>query len=184
MTGDAGLGVIRLGGEAEIILHDLGLEDEKRLLPEPRAGLTIFSALPKVSHCRGCFGCWVKTPGRCVIGDRAAGFATLMAKHDRLTIVSRLVFGSLSPEVKAIIDRSIGFVLPFLEDMDGRMIHHLRYPKNLALKYLFYGQVHGPDMETALDLVKANQRNFKAPEVEAHFMSSLDELRSLLAKKD
>lgn len=154
----------------ELILHDLGEAEAGAYLPAPGPGLTLFPALPRVRHCLGCFGCWVRTPGRCVINDRGADFAPLMARHDRLTIVSRLVFGGLSGPVKAIVDRSIGFILPFFDDRGGRMFHRRRYPASPGLRYFFHGPRFGSNLETAGRLAQANRLNFMAGSCEvAHF---------------
>lgn len=39
-------------------------------LPQDAAAVDL-SAL-RIANCVGCFGCWTKTPGRCVIRDDAA----------------------------------------------------------------------------------------------------------------
>ena len=44
----------------------------------------------KIADCMGCFSCWVRTPGRCVIRDDAVGVYPLIAHSDHVTYVSRL----------------------------------------------------------------------------------------------
>jgi hypothetical protein len=105
-----------------------------------------------------------------------------MPAHDRLSIVSRLVFGGLSAPVKAVLDRSIGFILPFFEDRGGEMRHRRRYPRSPDLVYLYYGQdLDEAQMVTARELARHNQRNFMAPNVSVHFYDSLDRLGEALA---
>ena len=48
----------------------------------------------KISHCVGCFGCWVKTPGKCVIRDDATKIYPLIAKSEEVVYVSRVKYGS------------------------------------------------------------------------------------------
>ena len=36
----------------------------------------------KIADCLGCFGCWVKTPGRCVIDDAERGITKKLAHTD------------------------------------------------------------------------------------------------------
>ncbi|MDR0621375.1 MAG: flavodoxin family protein [Deltaproteobacteria bacterium] len=168
-------------GLKELLLHDLEPSQAEGRLPAPGPEITVFPALPKVRHCLGCFGCWVKTPGRCVIDDRGSDFAALMAKHDRLTVVSRLVFGGLSGPVKAVIDRSIGFILPFFETRDGQTYHTRRYPKSPILRYFFHGPAFGTNLETAKKVAEANWRNFMAPEISVRHLPSLDELPAALS---
>lgn len=109
--------------DKKLILHDLAAEDGKELLPQNSGVYTLFPAVPAVHHCVGCFGCWFKTPGRCVINDRASDFAKLMSQHDEVIVISRLTFGGFSPDVKAVFDRSIGFILPFFRIVNGEMHH-------------------------------------------------------------
>ena len=122
-----------------LILHDLPKEQAEKFLPPASDETTIFSATPRIHHCLGCFGCWVKTPGRCVVGDRGAGFAGLLAAHDEFATVSRNAFGWLSSEIKAFVDRSIGYILPFFVVREGETHHAPRYESRCALKYIFYG---------------------------------------------
>ncbi|MDR1110616.1 MAG: hypothetical protein LBP92_07975 [Deltaproteobacteria bacterium] len=165
-----------------LILHDLEPGQAQKHLPAPSEMVTLFPALPMVRHCLGCFGCWVRTPGRCVLGDRASAFSSLMPAHDRLSIVSRLVFGGLSAPVKAVLDRSIGFILPFFEDRGGEMRHRRRYPRSPDLAYLYYGQdLDEAQMVTARELARHNQRNFMAPNASVRFFDSLDRLGEALA---
>ena len=43
----------------------------------------------KIAACTGCFSCWTRTPGRCVIRDDAVKIYPLIARCDRLLLISR-----------------------------------------------------------------------------------------------
>lgn len=166
----------------KLILHDLTREEAQTVLPPESDDITLFSALPAVHHCVECFGCWVKTPGTCLIKDRASAFPALMATHEQLIIVSRMVFGGLSPEIKAVVDRSIGFILPYFRIVEGEMHHQQRYETAPALFYLFYGlDISQQEVEIASKLVKANGLNFSAPSAEVAFFASPLELEEVFA---
>ena len=47
----------------------------------------------KISNCVGCFGCWTKTPGRCVIRDDAVKVYPLIAGSEAVLYVSRILDG-------------------------------------------------------------------------------------------
>ena len=49
----------------------------------------------QIRNCVGCFGCWTKTPGRCVIRDDAVKVYPLIAQSDKLLYVSRVKYGGL-----------------------------------------------------------------------------------------
>lgn len=161
-------------GKADIlVLQDIdvnGLDlDKERYL--------VFQASQKVKPCGGCFGCWVKTPGKCVIKDSDSDFAVTMPHVQEIIVISQLVFGGLSPNVKAVLDRSIGFILPFFNNVGGEMHHKQRYKKRPSLRYMFYADLI-PDGEktTAERLIKANAVNLGAKTASVHFYRSAAEL--------
>jgi multimeric flavodoxin WrbA len=159
-----------------LLLHDLRPDEAERFLPKDSARYSLFAATPSVRHCVGCFRCWIKTPGRCVIGDRGADFAMLMAKHEQVIFLSRLVFGGLSPDVKAILDRSIGFLLPFFRKLNGETHHVQRYEKSPAFRYLFYGSdITDREKATARKLASANALNLGSGHSSVSFYASVSE---------
>ena len=96
-----------------LIVFDAGDGKEASFAEGFEAQDVLFSATPMVKPCVGCFGCWVKTPGTCVLRDRCSEVAHLMARCDTLVLVSPLVYGGLSLNVKALLDRAIGYVQPY-----------------------------------------------------------------------
>ena len=142
----------------------------------------VFQQRPGVKPCVGCFGCWVKNPGKCVIPDSDSDFAIRMPHVGEVIVISQLVFGGFSPNIKAVFDRSIGFILPFFTNVDGEMHHKQRYEKRPGLRYMFYGEhMTAAEKATATKLVKANAINLGAPRYGAEFYPSpqvlLEELR-------
>lgn len=166
---------------ASLILHDLPANLAAQLLPESGGQREeIFAALPMVKPCVGCFGCWTKTPGRCVIGDRGSDFAALMPRRKEVVVVSRMVFGGFSPAVKAVLDRSIGFMLPFFELVGGEMHHKPRYKEAPNLRYFFYGEISEKQQDIAQRLAAANALNFGAQEFTVQFFGSPQEAAEAL----
>ena len=165
-----------------LILHDLPEERAAAIFPPEMKENTVFSALPLVKGCLGCFGCWTKTPGICVIQDRVTAFPALMATHEELVIVSRMVFGGVSPEVKAVLDRSIGFILPFFRIVGGEMHHVQRHEHTPNLKYAFYGpDISAQNKEIAKKLVAANGVNFGSHMCTALFYNRPEDIGEVLA---
>ena len=61
-----------------------------------------------IKPCMGCAGCWVKTPGRCVITrDGANGIAESLIRSDAVVLLSKITFGGFSADVKSFLDRSV-----------------------------------------------------------------------------
>jgi len=153
-----------------LILHDLPSGNLEHAGLSVTADDTVFSAEPIVGPCVGCYGCWIKTPGACVVDDRAKGFAALISGHDEFVVVSRLVFGGFSPSVKAALDRSIGYILPFFNLVNNETHHPKRGSKKMALRYIFYGDnMNSTDKEIAQKLTAANALNLSAEKYSAEF---------------
>lgn len=90
-----------------------------------------------IKYCRGCFGCWTKTPGVCVItNDDANAVTQKVINSDLWVILTPLSFGCYSSGTKKAIDRVIPLVSPFFVKI-GSEIHHKKrygkYPKVLAI---------------------------------------------------
>ncbi len=60
-----------------------------------------------IAPCIGCFGCWIKTPGECVLHDDAQGVCRTLAESERVMIVSHLIFGSYDVPIKTMLERSL-----------------------------------------------------------------------------
>ena len=157
----------------KIILQDInhnGIDMDK-------AKYHVFPASQDVKPCVGCFGCWVKTPGKCVIKDKDSEFAAIMPHAKEIIVISQLVFGGLSPHIKAILDRSIGFILPFFEDVNGEMHHKQRYASRPALRYMLYGDsISQAEKTTANKLIRANAVNFGISDYRIDFYDSYQEI--------
>ncbi|MFC2078276.1 flavodoxin family protein [Candidatus Bipolaricaulota bacterium] len=125
----------------------------------------------EVSPCRGCFACWVKTPGVCIIDDVAREIARTVARSALLVFVAPVTFGGYSSELKKAVDRLIPLILPYFTFV-GREVHHIRrYPRYASL--LGVGLLPRPDPKQEKvfrTLVRRNSINFHAPEAEVCFV--------------
>lgn len=136
----------------------------------------------KLIPCTGCFGCWIKTPGRCVIKDDYATMGEELAKCEELVIVSRCTYGGFSPYVKNVLDRSIGYVLPYFETVNGEMHHKRRYDNVIKISVYFYGEEISPqEKKVAKSLVQANMTNFHGEVAAIDFYDTIDEVKEALA---
>ena len=52
-----------------VIIHDLQQEEFQSLFKNINKDTYVISNNGKIKNCIGCFGCWIKTPGRCVINN-------------------------------------------------------------------------------------------------------------------
>ncbi len=90
----------------------------------------------KIAYCRGCFKCWVTTPGICMIGDFGREIAAMIIGHNLIVLLTPVTFGGYSSHLKRALDRLIPNISPFFVIIEGE-IHHVkryeRYPDMLAV---------------------------------------------------
>ena len=69
--------------------------------------------------CRGCFACWSKTPGKCVLQDDMAGVIGKILAAGVLIWSFPLYYFSIPGQLKLLIDRQLPMSLPFMTDADS-----------------------------------------------------------------
>ena len=131
--------------------------------------------------CIGCFGCWLKTPGECVIKDGFENMGKKLSQVEEFILVSKATFGSYSSAVKNVLDRSISYVLPFFTIRNGEMHHGERYHNHLKVSSVFYGDMTEVEKQTARNLLKANAVNLNAQLGAAHFVEREEDVQEVLA---
>ncbi|MFA7673041.1 MAG: flavodoxin family protein [Clostridia bacterium] len=143
----------------KLIIHDLTPEQEIEVLL-PKQDTCVISDDGSIKPCIGCFGCWIKTPGQCVIRDNYGNMGETLSKCDELILISRCTYGGFSPFVKNVLDRSISYIHPFFIIKNGEMHHRLRYNRHLNMSVYFYSSgLTEQDRTIAKSLVKANAIN-------------------------
>lgn len=88
--------------------------------------------------CTGCLDCWLKTPGICIMHDRLQHFGAMLSRCDRLIIVSRCVYGSMSPFARRVLERGISSLQPAYGTKSGRL--RVRHPHRMTVSAYFYGE--------------------------------------------
>jgi multimeric flavodoxin WrbA len=107
-------------GQMNILLHDAENPDKITMAMNLPGNTTVISDNGRIHPCVCCFGCWVKTPGRCVINDGYQDIGALISKCDRLVVINRCFYGSYSPLVHNVLDRSLSYMLPYFETKGGK----------------------------------------------------------------
>lgn len=165
-----------------ILLHDLDGETLSALNFAPNSNTIVISDNGRIKNCIGCFGCWIKTPGICVLKDGYETMGELLSKCEELTIVSQCVYGSYSPFVRNIFDRSLPYLLPYFVKRNGETHHKSRYHNKLQLHVYFYGEnITDQEKRTSEALVKANAVNFYADHVSVHFCQHPRDIKEVCA---
>ncbi|MBQ3864561.1 MAG: flavodoxin family protein [Clostridia bacterium] len=78
----------------------------------------------KIAPCRGCFGCWKRTDGHCVIEDDQNGILDLYRSADVIIWSFPLYCYAMPSHLKAVLDRTIPLVsMKMVEEADGTVRH-------------------------------------------------------------
>jgi putative NADPH-quinone reductase/putative sterol carrier protein len=89
---------------------------------------TITVSQKNIEPCRGCFCCWEKTPGKCVIADDMGGILEKYINADVIVWSFPLYYYGVPSKTKALIDRLLPGNLPdIIAHADGSAGHPQRY---------------------------------------------------------
>lgn len=125
----------------------------------------------KIANCIGCYGCWTKTPGKCVIRDDAVKVYPCIAKSDTLLYISKVKYGSYDTVMKTMLERAIPAQQAFIRLLDGEA-HHVQ--RDVALKnatIIGYGSIDDKEKDIFRRLVARNARNMNFESYEVLFVS-------------
>lgn len=164
-----------------IIIHDLEQTEFDATGIKSGEDTHVISDNGKIKHCIGCFGCWVKTPGTCVIKDGYSDMGVLMSRCDELIIVSECTYGGFSPFVKNVLDRSISYVSPHFTIRNKELHHKRRYDNVITINaYLYGADITEKEKETAVSLIKANAINYDGNVGRVQFFNSVADVKEAL----
>lgn len=128
-------------------------------LPEHSDTRLIDLSRMKIANCVGCFGCWTKTPGKCVIRDDAVQVYPLIAQSEAVLYVSRIKYGGYDTTMKTMLERAIPIQQAFLRLVEGEIHHVQRRVVEKRAVIVGYGAT-GPEEEALFrQLVARNARN-------------------------
>ena len=127
-----------------------------------------------IANCVGCFGCWTKTPGKCVIRDDATKIYPLIAKSDTLLYVSRIRYGSYDTVMKTMLERAIPVQQAFIRLVDGETHHVQRnvLPKHASI--IAYGARSEEEQALFEQLVSRNAHNMNFADYRIRFTTEED----------
>jgi multimeric flavodoxin WrbA len=117
----------------------------------------------QIAACLGCFGCWVKTPGTCVINDDGRETTRKAIQSDLLVWLTPVTFGGYSSELKKALDRIIPILLPYFQSYHGQIHHRMRYKKYPKLLIIGVQEPNVDYEETFVALAERNSLNLRPP---------------------
>ncbi|MGY5873523.1 MAG: flavodoxin family protein [Candidatus Thorarchaeota archaeon] len=157
-----------LDGTTEVSpFSERSLEALQEILDKNSISFEVITLREKtISHCRGCFKCWIKTPGICTIDDDARDITRKMIQSDLVVFFTPIHFGGYSRFLKAQLDRSICLVLPMFGKFNGEIHHKKRYetyPSILGIGLLTEENSESADLFR--EHVYRNSLNLHSPQV-------------------
>lgn len=115
----------------------------------------------ELQFCRGCFDCWTKTPGECIMKDGIAEINRMCMTSDAVVYLCPVVFGQFSANMKSAIDRWLPNMLPFFTTRkDGSTMHPPRYesyPQQIIIGYA--DALSERDAQLFLDITQKHRSN-------------------------
>lgn len=76
-----------------------------------------------IRPCLGCFCCWSKTPGRCVINDDVRSVTLKILAADLVIYSFPLFYYSVPSRLKALIERQLPTVAPFMTGQSDYLVN-------------------------------------------------------------
>jgi multimeric flavodoxin WrbA len=97
----------------------------------------IFLVKHKIANCLGCFCCWEKTPGKCVIKDDMSDLIVKFINSDVVVFATPLYVDNVSGLMKTFMDRLIPIADPHFEKDENNETRHIKrfekYPKIIVV---------------------------------------------------
>ena len=155
----------------------------------------IFLIEKDIKHCRGCFACWGKTPGKCAINDDMAELIDLFLASDYVGLATPVYGMLMTGLLKNFTDRFLPLSMPHIEkNEDGSFYHDgrvARMPSQFFIANAGFPGEHNFDLLKPylgyLDLVFAVYRNCgealqTTEDEDPHLFQRIGEFRSALKK--
>jgi multimeric flavodoxin WrbA len=124
----------------------------------------VFLVKKKIRPCRGCFTCWIKTPGKCVIKDDMAELIQKFGESDIVVFATPVYVDNVTGIMKNFMDRLIAGIDPHFEkDEGGESVHISRSEKQPKLVVIsncgFPEQSHFQVLELLFRRIARNMRS-------------------------
>jgi multimeric flavodoxin WrbA len=86
----------------------------------------IYSKGLELGDCRGCFNCWISTPGKCIQDDEMTPVLQKIAGADIVVLATPVYVDGMTGSLKTLLDRSIPLLHGAFELRDDHCRHSLR----------------------------------------------------------
>jgi hypothetical protein len=117
-----------------------------------------------IKYCTGCFGCWVKKPGECVVTDASDDIRRAVIHSDLVMFASPLKMGFVSALLKKTMDKLLPLIHPYFAVDQNEAHHRARYERYPLVGLLLDKGPDADDEDVAIttDLVGRMALNMKS----------------------
>jgi len=117
-----------------------------------------------IQYCLGCFGCWIETPGECIVKDDSAMVCRQMINSDLVLCTSPIIMGFPSALLKKMLDKVIPLIHPYFVIDQGEYHHKARYKRYPLLGAIWEksGNTDDRDIEIVNEIHSRTALNFKS----------------------
>jgi len=112
----------------------------------------VFTNTLKIQDCTGCFGCWNKTPGKCVIHDDMDTVLKNYIEADAIIYATPLYHFGMTAQLKRLIERTLPTIKPYMIKTGDQYVHPSRY-ENKNQKHILISTCGFPEMHHFDNLV-------------------------------
>jgi putative sterol carrier protein len=132
--------------------------------------IDIYDNIFRIEPCSGCFTCWTKTNGKCVIQDSATELSEKVNNHYLTIYAFPLYIDSVPAKLKAFLDRQFITVMPSFESFHNITRHPLWIPKEQYMSiFSICGFPEIQQFKPLKDTFKAIARNSHKPLIASIF---------------
>jgi len=117
-----------------------------------------------INYCTGCFGCWIKKPGECVVPDDSHQVCRSIINSEFLLWAAPLKMGFPSALLKKMVDKSIPLIHPYYDLQYGEAHHRPRYDHypRIGLLVEMDADTDPEDLGIVSDIFSRTAINFKS----------------------
>ena len=152
--------------DAENVKFDNYLKELSDLLKTSKHKVTTFKLREMdIRYCIGCWGCWLKTPGECIVADGSRDICREYIHSDLALFASPVFMGFTSALLKKAHDKLLPLILPYFELVQNEVHHVARYDKYpLTALLLEKGKdTDEEDIKIISDIYRRDAINLKTP---------------------
>lgn len=117
-----------------------------------------------LKYCTGCWGCWVKTPGKCQSDSASQEMDKAIINSDFVLWAAPMKMGYPSELLKMAMDKHLPLIHPYMEVAQFEAHHLKRYPKYPRLGLLVEKEASTDDLDLQIttQLFQRTALNFKS----------------------